>query len=90
MGDPEGLFSTLPAIATVLLGYFAGDWIRKRGSGLKIKTSRQSLALASYGLISTGLGLLWSIWFPINKKLWTSSYVLVYRRHCPDSASGLL
>lgn len=76
MGDPEGLFSTLPAIATVLLGYFAGDWIRKRGSGLKIKTSRQSLALASYGLISTGLGLLWSLWFPINKKLWTSSYVL--------------
>lgn len=76
MGDPEGLFSTLPAIATVLFGYFAGDWIRKRGSGLKIKTSRQSLTLALYGLISTGLGLFWSLWFPINKKLWTSSYVL--------------
>lgn len=76
MGDPEGLFSTLPAIATVLLGYFAGDWLRKCGSGLKIKTSRQSLTLVFYGAISTGLGLLWNIWFPINKKLWTSSYVL--------------
>ncbi|WP_299484995.1 DUF5009 domain-containing protein [Acaryochloris sp. IP29b_bin.137] len=76
MGDPEGLFSTLPAIATVLLGYFAGDWLRKRGSGLKIKTSRQSFTLTVYGLISLGLGLFWSLWFPINKKLWTSSYVL--------------
>lgn len=76
MGDPEGLFSTIPAIATVLLGYFTGDWLRQRGSGLKVKTSRQSLALVIYGVISTGLGLVWSLWFPINKKLWTSSYVL--------------
>ncbi|NJN38644.1 MAG: DUF1624 domain-containing protein [Acaryochloridaceae cyanobacterium CSU_3_4] len=76
MGDPEGLFSTLPAISTVLLGYFTGDWLRQRVSGLKIKTSRQSFILTFYGLISLGLGLLWNFWFPINKKLWTSSYVL--------------
>jgi predicted acyltransferase len=76
MGDPEGLFSTLPAIATVLLGYFTGDWLRQRTSGFKIQTRRQSCILAFYGLISLGLGLLWNIGFPINKKLWTSSYVL--------------
>ncbi|WP_299415196.1 DUF5009 domain-containing protein [Acaryochloris sp. IP29b_bin.148] len=76
MGDPEGLFSTLPAIATVLLGYFTGDWLRHRSSGLKLRTSRQSLTLLFYGGMSTGLGLLWNLWFPINKKLWTSSYVL--------------
>ena len=65
--DPEGLLSTLPAIATTLLGLRAGDWLRHG------KTAR----LAGAGLIALMLGLLWSHSFPLNKNLWTSSYVLV-------------
>ena len=64
--DPEGLLSTLPAIATTLLGARAGAWLR---SGA---TSR----LITAGLSSVALGLLWSTVFPLNKNLWTSSYVL--------------
>jgi predicted acyltransferase len=71
MGDPEGLFSTLPAVVTVLLGYFTGDWLRKQ----PIK-SRTSMDLVLDGLSFLVVGQLWDFWFPINKKLWTSSYVL--------------
>jgi predicted acyltransferase len=71
MGDPEGLFSTLPAVVTVLLGYFTGDWLRKQ----PIK-SRTSMDLVLDGLSFLVVGQVWNFWFPINKKLWTSSYVL--------------
>ncbi len=71
MGDPEGLFSTLPALVTVLLGYFTGDWLRKQ----PIK-SVTSMDLVMDGLSLMVIGQLWDFWFPINKKLWTSSYVL--------------
>ena len=64
--DPEGLLSTLPAIATTLLGLRAGDWLR-RG---------RTMRLVCAGLVALVLGLLWSQWFPLNKNLWTSSYVL--------------
>ena len=64
--DPEGLMSTLPAIATVLLGVRAGDWLR-RGE------LRRLLAAAVAMLAG---GALWSLAMPINKSLWTSSYVL--------------
>ncbi|MEO8365293.1 MAG: heparan-alpha-glucosaminide N-acetyltransferase domain-containing protein [Pseudoxanthomonas sp.] len=64
--DPEGLLSTLPAIATTLLGLRAGDWLR-RG-----QTPRLLLA-ATVALV---LGLAWSQAFPFNKNLWTSSYAL--------------
>ena len=64
--DPEGLLSTLPAIATTLLGLRAGDWLRHG----------QTTRLACAGLIALALGLLWAQWFPLNKNLWTSSYVL--------------
>ena len=64
--DPEGLLSTLPAIATTLLGVRAGQWLR--GGDAK------RLLLA--GLIALAAGLAWSHWFPFNKNLWTSSYVL--------------
>jgi predicted acyltransferase len=71
MGDPEGLFSTLPAVVTVLLGYFTGEWLRKQ----PIK-SRTSLNLVLVGLSCLVIGQVWGYWFPINKKLWTSSYVV--------------
>ena len=71
MGDPEGLFSTLPAAVTVLLGYFTGDWLRKQ----PIK-SRTSLNMVMVGLSCLVVGQVWGYWFPINKKLWTSSYVV--------------
>lgn len=69
--DPEGLLSTLPAVATVLSGVFTGYWLRS-GRG-RIEIAR-GMALA--GGLAMIAGLVWSHWFPINKNLWTSSYVL--------------
>jgi len=69
--DPEGLLSTLPAICTVIIGYYAGA-LADRGSA-NGKTVARLLAIGA-GL--TGLGYLWGMVFPINKALWTSSYVL--------------
>jgi predicted acyltransferase len=69
--DPEGLLSTLPAVATVIAGYYIGEIIGKgSASGPTV------LKLLFIGAAATGLGLLWSMLFPINKPLWTSSYVL--------------
>ena len=70
--DPEGLLSTLPAVATVLLGLFAGEWLR---SGRSRPVITRGLLLAGAG--GVGLGLLWDLAFPINKALWTSSYVVL-------------
>lgn len=70
--DPEGLLSTLPAIATVLLGVLAGRWLQ---SARAIGTRLQMLGYA--GAAAMAVGLLWSTVFPINKSLWTSSYVMV-------------
>jgi predicted acyltransferase len=76
--DPEGLLSTLPAVATVLLGSLAGIWMRRpagtRGGG---PLRRMQLLLAAAGLLGVLAGELWSMSFPINKNLWTSSYVLL-------------
>ena len=69
--DPEGLLSTLPAIGTVLLGSLVGDWLRT-GRGQLEKTVGLFVA-GSAGLV---LGLIWDAVFPINKPLWTSSYVI--------------
>lgn len=71
MWDPEGLLSTLPAIGTTLLGIFAGEWIR---SGVSSK--RVVVGLGIGGLLGVGLGSLWGLTFPINKGIWTSSYVV--------------
>ena len=71
LGDPEGLFSTLPAVVTVLLGYFTGQWLRQRPID-----SNTSMDLVLFGLGSLIVGILWDAVFPINKKLWTSSYVV--------------
>jgi predicted acyltransferase len=79
--DPEGLLSTIPSIATTLLGCVAALWLRRvdtSPSPLSVRITRahcrDGLLLA--GLLSVAAGLFWSLWFPINKNLWTSSYVL--------------
>jgi predicted acyltransferase len=68
--DPEGVLSTLPSIATCLLGVFTGEWIRGKHPQQLL---RGLLIGAAVGI---GAGKLWGIWFPINKNLWTSSFVL--------------
>lgn len=70
--DPEGLLSDLPAIGTTLLGVLAGLWLRSRRT-LQVKCSGLLAGCATCLL----LGYSWSIWLPLNKKMWTSSYVLV-------------
>lgn len=70
--DPEGLLSTLPAVGTLLLGALAGRWIGARERPL---TDRLS-ALFAVGAIGMVVGLCWHWVFPINKGLWTSSYVV--------------
>ena len=70
--DPEGLLSDLPAIGTALMGMLTGFWLRTRRS-----ISGQAIGLAAAAVISLALGYAWAIWFPLNKNLWTSSYVLV-------------
>lgn len=70
--DPEGTLSTLPAVVNVLVGWLAGRWLQQRGSNAVAVA--QLLAAAA---LCVGLALLWQPTLPFNKKLWTSSYVLV-------------
>jgi predicted acyltransferase len=72
--DPEGLLGTLPAVGTVLTGVFAGEWLRGARTGRPPRTV--ALGLAAAGALAIGVGLLWDPAFPINKPLWTSSYVV--------------
>lgn len=83
--DPEGLASTLPAIVQVVFGYLAGVFIRQHGQvnwlWTRVPTSDNPHFKLVSGLMVTGfilivLGWAWSLGFPINKKIWTSSYVL--------------
>lgn len=69
--DPEGLLSTLPAIATALFGMIAGMWLRANRT-----TARKATAIALVGVLFLCAGLAWDPFFPINKKLWTSSFSL--------------
>jgi len=64
--DPEGLLGTLPSLATALLGLRAGCWLRQG--------QRKTLLIA--GLVALVVGVLWSLWQPLNKNLWTPSFVL--------------
>lgn len=68
--DPEGLLSTLPALATALIGVLAGQYL-KSSVAPKVKTVK----LLFFGSVFVAIGLVWNFWFPINKNLWTSSYV---------------
>ena len=70
--DPEGLLSTIPSIVNVVIGYFAGRFIREKGKGYE---TIAKLLLAGGVLIF--IALWWDLAFPINKKLWTSSFVLL-------------
>ena len=69
--DPEGLVSTIPAVGTVLLGFMAGNLIGRFGTSWKTVGY-----LAAIGAALVAAGLVWGEFFPINKPIWTSSYVL--------------
>ncbi|MDX5422528.1 MAG: DUF5009 domain-containing protein [Hymenobacteraceae bacterium] len=69
--DPEGLLSTLPAAVNVIAGYAAGKFIQKNGNNFGTVSK---LNLAGAGLVA--VAFVWDLYFPINKPLWTSSYVL--------------
>jgi predicted acyltransferase len=73
LSDPEGLFGTLPAIVNILFGYLTGAWLKRQS----VISSKTSVSLLMFGLAALVIGLVWNGFFPINKKLWTSSYVLV-------------
>lgn len=73
--DPEGLLSTIPAIVTAMLGMFTGEFIKMRKGGLS--DGRKALYLVLAGVVLLVVGLIWAQVFPINKKLWTSSFVCV-------------
>jgi len=69
--DPEGLLSTLPAVGTTLLGVLTAAWL---GSARSV--SNKAVVLLAAGVAMAAGGLLWAHTFPLNKRLWTSSYVL--------------
>lgn len=71
--DPEGILSTLPAIATGLLGIFAGLFLRNQN----VPGAKKAFCLIVAGAACAALGWLWSLEMPVIKKIWTSSYVLV-------------
>jgi predicted acyltransferase len=69
--DPEGIISTIPAIVQVIFGYFTGQYIREKGKSYDMLAN-----LMIAGFVLTLGGLAWDLDMPINKKIWTSSYVL--------------
>lgn len=69
--DPEGILSTIPALATTISGVLTGTWLRTKRSD----TEKVS-GLFFFGIVLVALGWAWNFFFPINKALWTSSYVL--------------
>jgi predicted acyltransferase len=70
--DPEGILSTLPAIATTLIGVLAGELQRT-----KLSLTHKAAYLAASGLVFFGAGLLLNPSFPVNKRIWTSTFVLL-------------
>jgi len=70
--DPEGILSTLPAVGTCLFGILVGVWMRRKD----VDNATKVAWLFTAGIAAVVLGLLWDLQFPINKALWTSSYVL--------------
>jgi predicted acyltransferase len=72
LGDPEGLSSTLPAVASTMFGYFAGLAVRDRQPDPRLS---RGLLLAGAALIAAGS--LWGLSFPVVKKIWTSSYAVL-------------
>jgi predicted acyltransferase len=82
--DPEGLLSTIPAIVSTLAGVLIGTFLKSEtlaaaGGFAKSERdvkNRNAFVMLASGLLLTTLGLIWNNWFPINKNLWTSSYVV--------------
>jgi predicted acyltransferase len=70
--DPEGLLGTIPAICTGLFGIRVGSWLKRKDRDDSVKVSW----MFTYGVLSVVAGLAWGLFFPINKALWTSSFVL--------------
>jgi len=70
--DPEGILSTLPAIGTGLFGLLIGSWLKRKDREESVKISW----MFSIGTLAVIAGLIWDLCFPINKALWTSSFVL--------------
>jgi predicted acyltransferase len=70
--DPEGILSTIPAVATTLAGVLTGHWLRSRRADME-KVAGMFVA----GAAAVVLGWAWGFWFPVNKALWTSSFVLL-------------
>jgi predicted acyltransferase len=70
--DPEGLLSTIPAIGTILMGVLTGDWLRSEKT-----PGTKAFRMLCVGIPVLVAGLVWNRWFPINKNLWTSSFVLL-------------
>jgi predicted acyltransferase len=71
--DPEGMLSNIPAVGTALLGLLTGIWLHSRKAATGVKTA--GLAAASAACLA--VGYIWSGSFPLNKNMWTSSFVLV-------------
>jgi predicted acyltransferase len=78
--DPEGLLSTIPAVVSCMLGIFTGEFVRIPEE--KISGTRKTLYMAGAAAAMLALGLLWSLDFPLNKMLWSSSFVLVVGSYC--------
>jgi len=72
--DPEGILSTIPAIGTALLGVFTGSFLQQQSE--KFNMHKKALVMFGAGVVLVLTGLLWDRYFPINKRLWTSSFVL--------------
>jgi predicted acyltransferase len=72
--DPEGVLSTIPAIGTALLGIFTGQFLKYQS--VKWPMWKKGLVLFIAGLLLIAIGYAWNFAFPINKRLWTSSFVL--------------
>lgn len=69
--DPEGILSTIPSIVTALAGVLCGHWLQQ-----KCEDNEKVSAIFFFGASLTAVGWIWDFWFPINKSLWTSSYVV--------------
>jgi predicted acyltransferase len=69
--DPEGIIHTIPAIGTTLMGVLTGHWLRTKRDATKLIGG-----MVLFGVLGMAAGEVWNRWFPINKNLWTSSFVL--------------
>lgn len=81
--DPEGLLSTIPAIVTTISGVLTGTWLIRKDEGERVKDKDESSSLNKvsglffFGVVLFAVAWIWNSFFPFNKSLWTSSYVLV-------------